>query len=109
MSLQRIKKGLWAEQLVAQLLSAKKYQILAANLKTPFAQIDLLVQSGPQKIQIIEVKYLSSWMDPEVRLSDRQRQRLVRAQQYFCAKYNFPVSLYLALVSPEGRCQFVEI
>lgn len=109
MSQIRIKKGQWAESLVENLLRSRNYRILASNLKTPWAQIDLLVESQQGQPQIIEVKYLSSWIDPEFRVSLAQRKRLLNAQKYLQGQYAAPVGLYVAFVSAAGKCSFVEL
>ena len=109
MSRQRFLKGQWAESYVCRFLQIHGFRLVSANLKTPWAQLDLLMQTPQGKMLILEVKYLSFGMDPQSRLSTGQRQRLERARFGLMDQSNRPVALGLAYVSPLGKIDFIDL
>src|ERR1700692_1128727 len=54
-------KGEWAEELVARFFVAKQYIILKRRWRTPYAELDLVVENSRHEIWIIEIKTLSSF------------------------------------------------
>ena len=109
MSLSRIQKGQWAENFVKDYLQKNNFICLATNLKTPWAQIDLLMKKPDGKWLILEVKYLSDFVDPLTRLNQPQKQRLRRAQRGLSARYNQIVGLGLAFVRPNQKIEFIDL
>ncbi|HSX42268.1 MAG TPA: YraN family protein [Candidatus Saccharimonadales bacterium] len=59
MSFQGKSLGQTGEKLAANLLRAKKLQILATNLQTKFGEIDILARDG-QQLVVVEVKAKTS-------------------------------------------------
>jgi len=51
--------GIWGENLAAEYLKKKRYEILACNYKTRFGEIDLIAKSG-NEIVFVEVKLRKS-------------------------------------------------
>lgn len=109
MSEERQQKGQWAETLVKDFLTIRKHRILIWNCKTPWAQVDLLLQSPRGATYILEVKYQSAFSNPEQRLSYRQRQRLQRAREFLSEQLRTSIGLGLALVSPSGKIEFYNL
>ncbi len=109
MSHQRQIKGQWAEQFVQNFLQDQGYIVLASNLRTPWAQVDLVVRSPKARVYIIEVKFLSESFPPEQRLGRIQSQRLQRARQFLSGKYRKQVGFGLALVSSSGKIEFINL
>ena len=71
-------KGKLAERWVAIVLWLYGWRLLATNLKTPQAEIDLLCNDG-NGLVIVEVKYRSS--NRGIPFTDSQLSRLARAAQ----------------------------
>jgi putative endonuclease len=78
----RYRSGLRAEQLAAWLLRAKGYRILATRYKTPGGEIDLVARRFGT-LAFIEVKARASAGGAAEAIHLRNRQRVVRAAQYY--------------------------
>ena len=73
-------KGKLAERWVAVVLWLHGWRLLATNLKTPEAEIDLVCDDGSGMV-IVEVKYRTNyWARP---LTNAQLNRLARAAEAF--------------------------
>lgn len=99
------KQGLFAERQAAEYYS-KFAKILAHRLKTPFAELDLLVLCG-RKIIIVEVKSIKSPEFASTLLTDRQLQRLIRAHAFLQNYLNCNCELELALVYPNQKIEIL--
>ena len=71
-------RGRRAESLAAWLLRFKGYRIIAARLRTPLGEIDLLAKRG-KLIVIVEVKARANVNEAIAAVSVRQQQRLAAA------------------------------
>lgn len=91
-------QGLQSEFLVSQYLHQKNYHVIYHRLKTPFAEVDLLIENQKNELAIVEVKTLlhQEWMAE--RVSSRQKQRLVRASFWLQEKNQKPCIVLLAFV-----------
>lgn len=78
------------EEAVASDLVNTGYTILARNLRTPYAEIDIIAKSNA-RIHFIEVKYRSSdsFGGAVSALSRNQSRRIERAANYWVCR-NFP-------------------
>lgn len=52
-------------------------------MKTPWAEIDLVLRSPHGVIALIEVKSIQSWDFVKDRVSQRQKAKLIQAHRYF--------------------------
>lgn len=75
-------RGLRAELWAAWLLRAKGYRILAKRYKTPGGEIDLVARRG-NTIAFVEVKARGNHTAAAESIHMRNRQRVVRAAQYY--------------------------
>jgi len=91
-------QGLKSEYLVAKFLHQKKYGIVNHRLKTPFSELDLLIENQKGELAIVEVKTLlhQEWM--EERVSNWQKQRLIRASFWLQEKYQKTCIVLVAFV-----------
>jgi putative endonuclease len=91
--------GLWGELIVRVMLFLKGYRVLAQRFKTPVGEIDLIAMRGHQLV-CVEVKARSK--ETEVTVSNKQRQRILRAAALFIAKHqefaSFPVRMDVVLL-----------
>lgn len=101
-------KGLRSELLVEIDLRGKGWRVVAKRFKSPFAEIDLIVEKN-QTVMIIEIKSVSNSHFLNFRLSRDQRQRLARAHQYFTEKWENPVEFQLAFVDPKGKIDYLDL
>ena len=76
-----MRSGALAESYVAEQLLAAGWSVLARNLRTAWAEIDLLAVSPARVLVAVEVKsrHPLSWAQGEEALRPLQRRRLARA------------------------------
>lgn len=101
-------KGLASERFVENDLIKKGWQVVLKRNKSPFAEIDLLMQKN-NKFMIVEVKSISNPEFVFCRLGHKQKQRLLRACEYFIQKMEIPVDIKLAIVDSRGRIEYFDI
>jgi putative endonuclease len=75
-------RGMKAEAQARAFLEAKGYVALAVRCRTPYGEIDLVMQDQ-DTIVAVEVKYRKSIEDSLYCLSDRQKQRISDALLYY--------------------------
>ncbi|OHC73592.1 MAG: YraN family protein [Rhodospirillales bacterium RIFCSPLOWO2_01_FULL_65_14] len=81
---QRALRGRRAEQLAVDYLAAHGYAIVERNVRVPVGEIDVVAREG-QTLCFIEVRSTSSeqWGGPLASITDRKRQHLIRAAQWY--------------------------
>jgi Holliday junction resolvase-like predicted endonuclease len=100
--------GLQAEERVTAYFLQKSFRVLKQRWRTPFAEMDLLIESPSGEIWIVEIKTLTHFDFLAVRVTRKQRQRLQRAHAYVQGLTRRPVCLYLAFVDPRGEVLLFE-
>jgi putative endonuclease len=68
--------------LCALMLRLKGYRILARDLRTPVGEIDIVARRG-RAVAFVEVKARDDLAEASEALTRRQRQRILRAGQWF--------------------------
>jgi len=89
-----------AESFVADQLIHSGWQVLARKLRTPYAEVDLLViPPDGQHLVVVEVKarHTLSWGEPRESLGWRQHARLARALEYLAMRMAWPHEVRLDL------------
>jgi len=83
----RQQRGRRAEQVAASFLSRRGYLIERRNVRYPVGEIDLIARQG-RALCFIEVRSVSSraWGGPLATVTDRKRQRLIRAARWYLAR-----------------------
>jgi len=72
------RRGWWAETLCAVYLRLHGYRILSRRMRTPVGEIDVLVRRG-RVLAVVEVKARGDLALAAESVTDRQKQRLIRA------------------------------
>jgi len=70
--------GWWAESLCALALRLRGYRIVARRLRTPVGEVDILARRG-RVLAVIEVKARREIATAAESVTERQKQRLIRA------------------------------
>lgn len=91
------KRGLECELKVARHFKLLNYKIVGQRFKTPFAEVDLLLE-GDDHYLMVEVKSCSSLSFANGKLRARQKARLQRAFIYLAEQLNKPLQASLAFV-----------
>lgn len=99
-------QGARAEAWAAQNLAERGWVILARNLPTPYAEVDLLAEDPAAKALVaVEVKARRSraWDPGEDAVRPRQRARLGRALEWCALRLAWPGALRIDLARVELR------
>lgn len=80
--------GLAAEEHVAAALAGRGWELLARNLRTPYAEVDLLARDPRGALVLVEVKarHPLAFLAGEDHLAPRQRRRLEAALQWLAGR-----------------------
>ncbi len=86
MTNRRQELGRWGEQIAADYLSSKGYQVITRNARTPYGEIDLVAQQDGVTI-FIEVKTRASDTlgQPEISVGPRKQAHLLAAAEHYAA------------------------
>ncbi|MGB0952166.1 MAG: YraN family protein [Planctomycetota bacterium] len=102
----RQQSGRCAEAYVAEELGRAGWELLAKNLRTPYAEVDLVLREPRGAYVLVEVKArgTGAWLSGEDQLGAKQRLRLLRAALWIGqqAGQQEPCRLDLALVDLIG-------
>lgn len=101
-------RGLHCEAVALEHYRKLGYKILQQRFRSPYAEIDLIVESPHGDRIIVEVKSLShsDWI--QVRIPAGQRKRLVRAFEYLCELWCMPLIFHLVIVTQLDQVFVVE-
>jgi len=72
------RRGWWAETLCVVALRLRGYRVMSRRLRTPVGEIDILARRG-RTLAVIEVKARTDLDSAAASITDRQKQRLIRA------------------------------
>jgi putative endonuclease len=98
----RKKLGQWGENLAAQELEAKGYQVVERNWRTARGEIDLVVRGGSELI-FVEVKTRrgKAMGSPEEGITRRKADKLLLLAQQYVAEKDLEVDWRIDLVAVE--------
>ncbi len=76
--------GRWGEQAAADYLSAKGYEIIARNVRTPYGEIDLIAQKD-ETVIFVEVKARTSKSlgPPEIAVTPRKQEHMLACAEHY--------------------------
>ena len=101
-------KGLKSEKIVLQFLIKNGWSLTSQRLKTPYAEIDLLVCKD-DLYKVVEVKSINNEEFLEYRLNYKQKARLKKAIEYLIRELDKVVFFELAIVNSQGQIELIEI
>ncbi len=96
--------GKWGEELAAQFLRDKGYEIVQHNVRTPYGELDLIARRG-MMIVFVEVKTRTSGSFglPEISVGQRKIRHLLDAAEAFMQAYTGPEDEWrVDVISIEG-------
>lgn len=81
------KIGAWGEEIAAVWLASRGYEVIRRNVRTPYGEIDIVVQKNGSTI-FVEVKTLTSSKSffPEQQITARKREHMLNAAQHHAAE-----------------------
>lgn len=86
----------------------KQYVLLGQRVKTPFAEVDILLRTPQGHLLMIEVKTANLTDFQPFRVSQKQKARLLRALQFLAARWELLVEIHWAFVTKEGEITVFE-
>jgi putative endonuclease len=95
--------GQWGERAAADYLIEKGYELLAANVRTPYGEIDLVLRSGEITI-FVEVKTRTSNRlgVPEESVTARKQEHMLAAAEHYAAEQEID-HWQIDVISVEGK------
>lgn len=95
--------GKWGEEVAAEYLTARGYEIVARNARTPYGEIDIIAKHGGVII-FVEVKTRTSNKMglPEESITARKRQHMVSAAEHYAAEHEID-AWQIDVISIEGK------
>jgi putative endonuclease len=95
--------GKWGEEIAAEWLAQRGYQIIARNVRTPYGEIDIVARLG-DSVVFIEVKTLTTSRNffPEHQITPRKREHMLNAAQHYAAENGID-RWQIDVISVEGR------
>lgn len=79
-------KGLWAESIAKAYLMLKGYRILAERFKTPYGEIDLIIQRG-KTVAFVEVKARKTETDAAEAIHAKNQARVRQAAELYLQQH----------------------
>lgn len=78
------KIGIWGEQATADHLVSKGYEVIARNVRTPYGEIDLIVQKDGFTIFVeVKARTSKSFGPPEIAVTPRKRQHMLSCAEHY--------------------------
>ena len=95
--------GKWGEEVAAEYLTARGYEIIARNARTPYGEIDITAKQNGIMI-FVEVKTRTSNKMglPEESITARKRQHMVSAAEHYAAEHEID-DWQIDVISIEGK------
>lgn len=95
--------GRWGEEAAAAYLVQKGYELVAANVRTPYGEIDLVVRHAELTIFVeVKARTSASFGLPEVAISVRKLEHMVHAAEHY-ASQNELDHWQIDVISVEGK------
>jgi len=95
--------GKWGEDIAAEYLIQRGYEIMARNVRTPYGEIDIITKQGDITI-FVEVKTRTSNKMglPEESITPRKRQHMLAAADHYAAENEID-HWQIDVISIEGK------
>jgi len=95
--------GRWGEDVAADYLIKKGYDIVARNARTPYGELDLIMMHNGRLV-IVEVKArtTASYGYPETAISTRKQEHLAASAEHYAQEHNID-NWQIDAISVEGK------
>jgi putative endonuclease len=97
------KIGIWGESVTARYLEEHGYNVLARNIRTPYGEIDIIVQKDGLTI-FVEVKTRTSRSlgPPEISVTPRKQEHMLAAAEHYASEHEID-HWQIDVIAVEGR------
>lgn len=84
MSKHRQKIGVWGEGVAAEYLEERGYNVIARNVRTPYGEIDIVVEKdGFTSFVEVKTRTTSSYGPPEISVTPRKLEHMLAAAEHY--------------------------
>lgn len=101
-------RGIDSEKAVQNYYLKKGYEVLGQRIKTPYAEVDLILKTPQGHALMVEVKTTNLCEFQNYRISRNQKCRLLRALQFLSDKLETLVEVHWAFVTKEGEVTIID-
>lgn len=102
--------GRWGEQAAADYLVAKGYEIIARNVRTPYGEIDLIVQKDDTTIFVeVKTRTTKSFGPPEIAVTPRKQGHMLSCAEHYAQQNeidHWQIDV-IAIERVEGKAEIV--
>jgi len=103
MSDHRQKVGNWGERVAADYLHERGYKLVARNFRTPYGEIDVVVQKNDFIIFVeVKTRTSSSLGPPEISVTPRKQEHMLAAAEHY-AQQNEIDHWQIDVIAVEGK------
>jgi putative endonuclease len=103
MSQHNQKIGRWGEQIAADYLAKKGYEVLERNARTPYGELDLIVMhNGGLVVVEVKTRTTTSYGYPETAISARKQEHLAASAEHYAQEHNID-HWQIDAISVEGK------
>jgi putative endonuclease len=103
MSKHRQKIGVWGEGVAAKYLEEHGYSVMARNARTPYGEIDIVVDKD-EFTSFVEVKTRtsSSYGPPEISVTPRKQEHMIAAAEHYAQEHEID-HWQIDVIAVEGK------
>ena len=95
--------GRWGEDVAADYLAQKGYEIRERNARTPYGELDLIVMhSGGLVVVEVKTRTSSRYGHPELAISARKQEHLAASAEHYAQEHNID-HWQIDAISVEGK------
>lgn len=103
MSNHRQEIGKWGEGMATEYLEDHGYQLIARNVRTPYGEIDIIVEKEAITIFIeVKTRTTSSYGPPEISVTPRKQEHMLAAADHY-AQENEIDHWQIDVIAVEGK------
>ena len=95
--------GRWGEQVAAEYLQTRGYELVDSNVRTPYGEIDLIVRRGEIVIFVeVKTRTSASYGYPEESITPRKQEHMFASAEHY-AQENALEHWQIDAISVEGK------
>jgi len=88
MSAHNQKIGKWGEDVAAKYLEERGYSVIACNVRTPYGEIDIIVEKDGFTIFVeVKTRTSKSFGPPEISVTPRKQEHMLTAAEHYAQEH----------------------
>ena len=103
MSNRRQELGKWGEEVAAKYLEDRGYHVVARNARTPYGEIDIIVEQETITIFVeVKTRSTSRYGPPEISITPRKQEHMLAAADHYAQEHEID-HWQIDVIAVEGR------